>query len=176
MYTDQEFFDRWGMTREEKKSLLEKYPEAAQRYKEHKKNAYRRRIGWGFTLKTWWDVWDKSGKWAHRGAKSGHYVMARFKDIGPYSPTNVEIILHTKNVTDVWGTKHGVEKMMLRKPRGPRGINDTRKIPDHIVVAIRSEYVKWSSTHGTLALGKKYGVSPSHIAGIVNNKKRTDVK
>jgi hypothetical protein len=48
-------------------------------------------IGWQFTFDEWIDLWVKSGKWSQRGCRRGRYVMARFGDIGPYAPDNVEI-------------------------------------------------------------------------------------
>lgn len=59
------------------------------RYAMHKKNAEIRGIPWEFTFETWWAVWEDSGKWAERGR--GGYMMCRFGDTGPYSPTNVRI-------------------------------------------------------------------------------------
>ena len=55
----------------------------------HKKNASLRSIPWEFTFETWWEMWEKSGKWNERGR--GGYMMCRYGDTGPYSPTNVRI-------------------------------------------------------------------------------------
>lgn len=43
-----------------------------------------------------------------------------------------------------------------------------RKIPLKIISEIESEYVKGSSTHGSPALAKKYGISQPHVSQIVN--------
>ena len=69
------------------------------RYKQQRKSAIRRGIGWEFTLITWWDVWARSGEWRNRKRWHG-YVMARKGDKGPYSPSNVEIITQSQNIID----------------------------------------------------------------------------
>lgn len=45
---------------------------------------------------------------------------------------------------------------------------ECRKLPLEIISAIKNEYVKGSSTHGSPALAKKYGVSQPHVSQIVN--------
>lgn len=50
------------------------------------------------TFEDWWDIWQKSGKWAERGNKRQQYVMSRKKDLGPYDIDNVEIIRGIDNV------------------------------------------------------------------------------
>lgn len=82
-------------------------------YAEHKYNARRRGIPWGFTFEEWWAVWESSGFWSQRGR--GKYVMARRGDAGPYSAANVEIITSSKNISDAH--KNG------RVPRQMRGPN-----------------------------------------------------
>lgn len=67
------------------------------RYITHKHNAQRRKVPWEFTFETWWDMWEKSGKWELRGRGEGKYCMARKGDIGPYNPGNVEIKLSVDN-------------------------------------------------------------------------------
>lgn len=62
--------------------------------------ASSRGLEWEFTLATWWEIWQQSGKWELRGRKSGSYVMARHGDVGPYSPSNVEIITFDANARD----------------------------------------------------------------------------
>ncbi len=64
-----------------------------------KEKAYRQQmdkakhcgIPWEFTMKTWWAIWEKSGKWGKRGRGGNKFVMGRRGDIGPYSPANVYI-------------------------------------------------------------------------------------
>lgn len=54
----------------------------------------------------------------------------------------------------------------LKKPmRGEN--NGNAKLTAEQVEAIRKEYVRYSKEHGTVALGKKYGVNNSTIGAIV---------
>jgi hypothetical protein len=69
-----------------------------QRYNEHKQNAAQRGVGWEFTYDTWLDKWETSGHLDERG--DYRYVMARYGDRGPYSPTNTKIITHAENVRE----------------------------------------------------------------------------
>lgn len=56
-------------------------------------------------------------------------------------------------------------KHELKKPmRGSKNANS--KLTDEQVKAIRKEYVRRSRTHGTVALGRKYGVS-NRVIGLV---------
>jgi hypothetical protein len=70
---------------------------AREAYNKQKRNALKRKdrngdpIEWLFTFETWLEIWLKSGKWHQRGNRRGQYCMARFGDVGPYSPDNVEI-------------------------------------------------------------------------------------
>jgi len=62
------------------------------KYLKQKSHAQQRGIPWEFTFESWWDVWEKSGKWEQRGRESAEaYVMCRKGDTGPYSPENVRI-------------------------------------------------------------------------------------
>lgn len=95
----------YGCTPEEALALNEGFPCFAkgspmERYRQHRWGAEQRRIEWGFTFVTWKRVWNESGKWSKRGVKAGQYVMARFGDIGPYSPDNVEIVPTETNMAD----------------------------------------------------------------------------
>ncbi len=65
-----------------------------------KQAAKARGIAWLMPFEEWIDVWVSSGMLSHRGRGVDKYVMARYGDIGPYSKTNVEIILHQKNSSD----------------------------------------------------------------------------
>ena len=71
-----------------------------EKYAKQKAAARERGIPWLFTFETWLDVWSRSGKLELRGVGRGRYVMARFGDVGPYSPTNVEIVTHEQNAKD----------------------------------------------------------------------------
>lgn len=59
-----------------------------------KSQAARRGIGWFFTFMQWWEFWRYS--YTERG--NGKLVMARFGDVGPYSPSNVKIMTSAANV------------------------------------------------------------------------------
>jgi hypothetical protein len=79
-------------------------PQAARKaYREQRRNAATRDIGWAFTLYTWWVVWKESGKWGQRGRGFG-YVMARKEDVGVYSPDNVYICTSQQNMRDYYKT------------------------------------------------------------------------
>lgn len=69
-------------------------------FNKQKISAKFRGVGWDFSFDEWLQIWEKSGRIELRGKGKGKYVMARFGDIGPYSPSNVEIILCEKNTSD----------------------------------------------------------------------------
>lgn len=108
-------------------------------YSEQKGNAGRRGIAWKFSLKSWWELWKASGKWEHRGRCSGQYVMARFGDVGPYSPDNVEIVLASKNVSDGRANHPEVDAarslMLLGRGRGWTFVPRNRLHPYQVTVA-----------------------------------------
>ena len=81
----------WGLTLEEFEEYNEKYgPYTVAytpmgRYRQHRLNAETRKIGWNFTFKTWWAMWEASGKWEDRG--QGGYGMGRIGDhTTPFGP------------------------------------------------------------------------------------------
>ena len=62
-------------------------------YIRHKNNAKRRGIVWEFTFDSWFAMWMRDPeKYKKRGNKKGCYQMARIKDSGPYSESNVIIV------------------------------------------------------------------------------------
>lgn len=85
--------------------------EVVRKYDQHRRNAGKRSVPWEFTLESWCRKWIESGKWAERG--SGKYAMARNGDVGPYSPTNVDIIPNAQNIKDAWRNR----PQFARKPR-----------------------------------------------------------
>lgn len=85
-------------------------------YFQHRSHAARRGIGWEFTLATWWAVWKESGRWEQRGRGRG-YCMARYGDIGPYSPNNVYICTGAQNVSDSYLVKPAKQRLALRYAR-----------------------------------------------------------
>jgi hypothetical protein len=70
------------------------------KYLQQERVAKDRGIAWEFSFDEWCRVWHESGKWARRGRAGDAYVMARFGDVGPYSPANVEIITLRQNSRD----------------------------------------------------------------------------
>lgn len=66
----------------------------------------------------------------------------------------------TRSEQMIHAYKHGLKKPM----RGSKNANS--KLTDEQAKAIRKEYVRRSRTHGTVALGKKYGVS-NRVIGLV---------
>jgi hypothetical protein len=98
-------------------------------YHKQRQRARRRKdrngdpIEWHFTFETWIDLWLKSGKWHQRGNRRGQYVMARFGDIGPYAPWNVEIKLHSENASEGHkGHKH-TEETRKKQSEANKGRN-----------------------------------------------------
>jgi hypothetical protein len=61
----------------------------------------RRGIPFLFTLPEWWDWWLVGDRWNNRGLKGNGLVMARFGDVGPYSPRNVYCATARQNCQDV---------------------------------------------------------------------------
>lgn len=91
--------------------------------------AKNRGIEWMFTFEEWLAIWETSGKLHLRGRGVGKYVMSRFGDVGPYSPTNVEISPYEKNASDVsvnhksghgGASRFGLERGCYRVQRGLR--------------------------------------------------------
>jgi hypothetical protein len=97
---DSRYLDKIGCTFGEYKQISQA---ARTAYQYQKRNAAARKIGWAFTLYTWWVVWQNSGKWGQRGRGYG-YVMARKEDIGVYSPENVYICTSQQNMRDYYKT------------------------------------------------------------------------
>jgi DNA-binding CsgD family transcriptional regulator len=69
-------------------------------YRQKQNDAKIRNIPWEFTLKTWFDTWQNSGKWPERGRGSKRFCMSRVGDIGPYSPSNARIITNSQNARE----------------------------------------------------------------------------
>jgi hypothetical protein len=83
-----------------------KFRRARRAYSTQKSNTLKRKdrngnpIEWLFTFDEWIEIWLKSGHWHQRGNRRGQYCMARFGDVGPYAPWNVEIKLHSENTIE----------------------------------------------------------------------------
>ena len=68
--------------------------------------------------------------------------------------------------TDRHEQMHHAYKNNLKKPMGGSS-NGNAKLTQEQVEAIRKEYIPYSKEHGTVALGKKYGVNNSTIGNVV---------
>ena len=97
---DEECVRRWGMGKSDLSRVKNAHPRALRRYNEQRHNANDRGVPWAFVFATWWEVWERSGKWSERGRSRNAYVMARFGDVGPYAAWNVEIIELHVNARD----------------------------------------------------------------------------
>ena len=67
-------------------------------YRQQRNNAISREIPWEFTLISWLLKWD--GRLHKRGRCNGNLVMARFGDVGPYSPENTKIVTCNENCSE----------------------------------------------------------------------------
>lgn len=76
-------------------------------YQRQKHNAGTRGIAWEFTFWSWWTLWKDSEKWWQRGRHAGGYVMCRYGDAGPYSPSNCYIALNSENSRHMLERRHG---------------------------------------------------------------------
>jgi hypothetical protein len=69
-------------------------------------SAKHRNIQFLFTLEEWWAWWQTYDhehgctRWDRRGMGKTALVMARFGDVGPYSPANVYCATHSQNTKD----------------------------------------------------------------------------
>lgn len=86
---------------------------ATRAYTMQRRQANDRGIEWLFTFQTWWDVWDRSGRWGLRGRKFGNYVMARKMDAGPYSPDNVYICTCSENLQEMQSVRKVLRDALL---------------------------------------------------------------
>lgn len=139
---------KWGLSLQEFTDHVERWGNTGvrgspmHRYMEQRRNAVcHRRIGWEFTFKTWWDLWQRSGKWEQRGRGEG-YCMARNGDVGPYSPTNVYICTIGQNFSDSYNIDH---------PRRPKA----RRLPVQASAYKVKDGQRWMVQVKPLA-GKRY--------------------
>ncbi len=80
--------------------MNEHLQEAYKKYKSHIYSASQRTIPFKLTFEQWYNIWQESGKWDHRGRGSGKYVMSRKNDKGAYEIGNVFIQSNARNVSD----------------------------------------------------------------------------
>lgn len=126
-------------------------------FKNQRRNARVRGIGWELTLAQWWAIWHASGKWGQRGRGAG-YVMCRNGDIGPYSVGNVYIATGAQNICD----SSKVKKSGL--PLGVRKVKKTGSFEAHRQVAgVKHRLGTFKSpelAHAAyLACGEQYGIA-----------------
>jgi hypothetical protein len=62
--------------------------------------ANRRNVEWRISFPEWVQVWSDSNRWEQRGCRKGQFVMSRFKDVGPYAASNVEIKTSSENCAE----------------------------------------------------------------------------
>lgn len=150
------------------------------RYRGHKRGAGKRGIPFLLTFEEWYQIWLNSGHYDKRGAKRGHYVMARFGDIGPYSVDNVKIILHEENLSEAhlgkerpeW-VREKIRASTLDNPNMMREFSDETKAKISAAGIGRKHSIKTRDRFKELALNRP----PEHIAKIaVSNtgKKRSE--
>ena len=84
------------------RDVMNEYKDRRRKYKGQRNYAKQRGILWQFNYITWWKKWAESGKWNKRGHHKGEYVMARFRDKGPYSPINTRITTVQENLGEAW--------------------------------------------------------------------------
>src|SRR5580765_8503076 len=80
--------------RERARAIFKKWQEKVpgrDEFQKQARNAKKRGIPFLLTFDEWWLIWQSSQKWEQRGRRKGQYVMARFKDLGPYTVGNVRI-------------------------------------------------------------------------------------
>jgi hypothetical protein len=61
-------------------------------YSRARSQAKYRREEWAFTLESWWEMWQDSGVWEHRGPAPHQYVMVRKDNIEAWGPHNCIIV------------------------------------------------------------------------------------
>src|ERR1044072_3948688 len=83
--------------------------EVYQAFRSQLDTAKRRQIEFHFRLEQWWHWWQTHDpehgciRWQRGGVGKNALVMARFGDVGPYSPENVYCATHSKNTKDCIG-------------------------------------------------------------------------
>jgi hypothetical protein len=101
---EQHYMNKYGCSFEQYKEILRIGRESGASRERQPMGAYCRQAqsaknrGIEFKLKfwDWWQVWQQSGKWEHRGVSG--YVMARLMDTGPYEIGNIYITTQSKNI------------------------------------------------------------------------------
>jgi hypothetical protein len=90
------------------------------RFDTHRKHSHTRGIPFLLTFEEWWSIWQASGHYDECGTRRGQFVMARFKDRGPYSENNVRICTVEENHAEKkMSAKARARIAAARKERGP---------------------------------------------------------
>lgn len=69
-------------------------------FKEQRRSANMRAVGWKLNISDWWRIWQDSGKWSERGRGKNKYCMARLDDAGAYEIGNVHIVTNSDNMRE----------------------------------------------------------------------------
>lgn len=128
-------------------------PESA--FKNHKERARVRKIPFNFSYIEWIAWWEKQlgPNWFKLKNCGRGYVMARYKDAGPYAPHNVKCVHQLVNLSE---SRFG----KLRGAQHPRC-----KITETIALDIKKSKLTCRQ------LAAQYGLSPGYVSEI-----RTGVK
>ena len=91
------------------------------KYTQQGRSAKRRGISFSFTFEEWTKWWQRQlgPNWeSKRGCSKGKFVMARKRDSGGYTVSNVKCILHSQNTAEMaqnnsiaFGEKAGQSKL-----------------------------------------------------------------
>ncbi|CAJ1226638.1 NUMOD4 domain-containing protein [Lactiplantibacillus xiangfangensis] len=82
--------------------------------------------------------------------------------------SNLEWTTRSENMIHAY--QHGLKRPVSGTKNG------NAKLTEEQVRAIRSEYIPYSRTHGTVALGKKYGITNAAVGRVVRGSGYKDVK
>ena len=75
-------------------------------------------VAWDMTFAEWWQLWERSGKWAQRGRGPGCYVMARKDCAKPITRENVCIILYEARRRRLAEKGHDKQSLLRKRPQG----------------------------------------------------------
>lgn len=114
-------------------------------YQSQRSAAMQRSIPWLLAFEEWRAIWQASGKWKQMGRRKGQYVMARFRDTGPYAVGNVRICTTEENNGERQISLAG-RSAISRKSRGRNHSDETRRKQSEA----RKRY--WLKRHDTKAL------------------------
>jgi len=94
--TAERIMNSWGLTVPEYKQHISQHGSSGRvgsplhRYMHQRKDAIHRGNTWNFTFKTWWAMWEESGKWDARG--TGQYGMGRVGNSStPFGPDTCRV-------------------------------------------------------------------------------------